>query len=198
MAIKHVVLFRFKPEIKETQINGFFKELADLIGVVPGLQKFESGKYQSSEGLNQNFTHAFEMIFENEASRDTYLTHPEHEKIKAKIGAALGKFPDDVVAFDYPVQTPPPSPRTVHDGAKELLAQVVKQGNPKEKAVLLSAVNDRLETAKANVKDRTIKSKFWGEANQATAVQLPGAKLEKEIEQTQLEIQALLRTTLKG
>ena len=97
--IRHVVLFQWKPGTSEATIAEAFRELAGLRGKIPGLQQFEGGAYSSPEGLNKQWSHAFIMSFDTAASRDAYLPHPEHERVKAVIVPHLA----DVVAFDFEV-----------------------------------------------------------------------------------------------
>jgi hypothetical protein len=97
--IRHVVLFQWKPGTSPAAIDEMFRELAGLKGKIPGLQQFEGGPYSSPEGLNKQWSHAFIMTFDSAASRDTYLPHPEHERVKAMIGPHLA----DVIAFDFEV-----------------------------------------------------------------------------------------------
>jgi len=98
-SIRHIVLFQWKLGTTEAKIAESFRELAALKGVIPGLQRFEAGPYSSPEGLNRGYTHGFIMTFADAASRDAYLPHPEHERVKAIIGPNL----ETVVAFDFEV-----------------------------------------------------------------------------------------------
>jgi Stress responsive A/B Barrel Domain len=95
--IRHVVLFQWKAGTSEAKIAECFRELAALKGKIPGLQQFEGGPYSSPEGLNQGYTHGFIMTFADAASRNAYLPHPEHERVKAIVGPNL----QTVVAFDF-------------------------------------------------------------------------------------------------
>ena len=97
--IRHVVLFQWKPGTTEAKISEAFRELAGLKGIIPGLQSFEGGPYSSPEGLNKQWTHAFIMTFDRAASRDAYLPHPEHERVKGIVEPQLA----DVIAFDFVV-----------------------------------------------------------------------------------------------
>jgi hypothetical protein len=97
--IRHVVLFQWKPGTTQAAIDQAFRELAGLKGKIPGLLQFEGGPYSSPEGLNKSWSHAFIMTFADAASRDAYLPHPEHERVKAIIGPHLA----DVIAFDFEV-----------------------------------------------------------------------------------------------
>lgn len=96
-AIKHVVLFKFKEGIPDSKVESLFGEVKALQAIIPGYQEFIGGPYSSPEGLNQGYTHGFIITFANAESRDTYLFHPEHDRVKEN------GFPlvDRVVAFDF-------------------------------------------------------------------------------------------------
>jgi hypothetical protein len=64
---------------------------------LPGFLSCTGGPYSSPEGLNQGYTHGFVMTFVDAASRDHYLTHPDHEKLKRAFLPDL----EGVVAFDF-------------------------------------------------------------------------------------------------
>ena len=70
-----------------------------MVGKVPGLLDITHGPYDSSEGLNEGFTHGFIMTFESPAARDTYLPHPEHERVKEIVLPCLER----VIVFDFNV-----------------------------------------------------------------------------------------------
>ena len=75
------------------------KKIGDLKSVIPGITGYEFGPYKSPEGLNKGFTHGFVMTFDKPESRDVYLPHPEHEKVKAEALQII----EDVIAFDFEV-----------------------------------------------------------------------------------------------
>jgi hypothetical protein len=79
--VKHVVFFRFKKEAPVGEIEAIFAGLADLRRVIPGILDFSAGSYASPEGLGRGFTHGFVMTFADEATRDIYLPHPDHEAL---------------------------------------------------------------------------------------------------------------------
>ena len=87
--VKHVVLLRFKPGFSDEAASKLLAELDGLREKVPGLLDFSGGPNNSPEGLHRGFTHGFVMTFADAASRDAYLPHPEHEKVKTKIIEAL-------------------------------------------------------------------------------------------------------------
>lgn len=100
-SVKHCVLLRFNSSVTAEVARGLLADLAALKGKIPGLLDFSGGPYSSPEGLHKGFTHGFVMTFADEASRDGYLPHPEHELVKAKIFPNLDGGLDGVVAFDY-------------------------------------------------------------------------------------------------
>ncbi len=99
--IKHVVLMKFKPSTAPQKIRQIFTALADLRRLIPGMLDFSGGPFSSGEGLNKGFTHGFVITFADAASRDRYLPHPEHEKVKQLIFPELDGALDGVVAFDW-------------------------------------------------------------------------------------------------
>ena len=99
MNITHIVLFKFKTTCTEENIQACFTQLAELTQALPIIRSFRWGKYSSDEGLNQGFTHAFIMTFDDRASRDEYLVHPEHVKVAEFIQQHI-EFPSGVIAFD--------------------------------------------------------------------------------------------------
>jgi hypothetical protein len=97
--IRHYGVFQFLPEITSDQIDESFRELIGMVGKIPGLLSIEHGPYQSDEGLNDGFTHGFIMSFDTAKSRDEYLPHPEHERVRQIVAPRLARL----VVFDFEV-----------------------------------------------------------------------------------------------
>ncbi len=97
--VKHIALLKFKPETTEEQIQSLFDSIMDLSEIVPGVEDYVAGANNSPEGLNQDLTHGFIMTFQDAQARDTYLPHPEHEKLKQ----LLLPHAEKVVVFDFEV-----------------------------------------------------------------------------------------------
>ena len=97
--IKHVALIKFKEGTTEEQIQKAFEELMDLSESVPDVEDYVAGPNNSPEGLNKGYTHGFVMTFTDAAARDAYLTHPDHERVKA----AVLPLVEDVLVFDFEV-----------------------------------------------------------------------------------------------
>ena len=95
--VQHMVVVKFKTPEGASKIKPLFAALADLPRRIPGILYYSAGPYASPEGLNQGFTHGFLMTFKDAQARDTYLTHPEHQKV---VGEYL-PFIESVLAFDF-------------------------------------------------------------------------------------------------
>jgi hypothetical protein len=80
--LRHVVLVKFKPELSKEQIKEVVDAFAELPKKIDSIEAFEWGTDNSPEMLAQGFTHCFLLTFRDEAGRDKYLPHPEHEKFK--------------------------------------------------------------------------------------------------------------------
>ncbi|MBC6999832.1 Dabb family protein [Cytophaga sp. FL35] len=96
---RHYGMFQFKEEITQAQVDNCFAVMKDMVGKIPGLLKMEHGQYDSTEGMNDGFTHGFIMTFDSPESREAYLPHPIHEEVKAFVVPKLER----VVVFDFNV-----------------------------------------------------------------------------------------------
>ncbi len=79
-SLKHVVLVKFKPETRQSDINRVTDAFNGLKQEIESVVSIESGTDISPEGLSQGYTHAFVLSYANAADRDAYLVHPAHEK----------------------------------------------------------------------------------------------------------------------
>ena len=78
--LRHLVVFRFKPEAPVEAIAQITSALCGLKDVIPGIRACEHGINNSPEQKNLGFTHAFLITFDNAHARDAYLPHPEHKR----------------------------------------------------------------------------------------------------------------------
>jgi hypothetical protein len=97
MMVRHFGVFQFKMDVSEDQMEECFRIMKDMVGKIPGLLEMEHGPYNGNEGLNENFTHGFIMTFDSPESRDRYLPHPLHQKVKELVVPRL----EQVVVFDF-------------------------------------------------------------------------------------------------
>ena len=96
-ALRHVVLFAFKPESSRDDIARVEQAFAALPGQIDAILDFEWGTDASVEGKAQGFTHCFFVTFGDAAGRDAYLPHPAHKAF----GQVLRPHLDRVLVFDY-------------------------------------------------------------------------------------------------
>jgi len=97
--VRHFGVFQFKTDISESQIEECFRTMKAMVSKIPGLLDMEYGPYDGNEGLNEDFTHGFIMTFDSPESRDSYLPHPLHEKVKELVVPRLKR----AVVFDIVV-----------------------------------------------------------------------------------------------
>lgn len=96
-ALRHIVLFAFKPETTPTQLAEVEAAFAALPAKIPQIQSFEWGLNNSPEGLNKGFTHCYTLTFASEEDRAIYLPHPDHKAF----GSILSPHLADVLVVDY-------------------------------------------------------------------------------------------------
>jgi quinol monooxygenase YgiN len=99
-ALRHVVLFAFKPDADSDAVEAVVNGFAALPAAIPGIAAYEWGTNVSPEGLNDGFTHCFTLTFASAEARDDYLNHPEHVRFVKTLGACLAKS----LVLDYWVQ----------------------------------------------------------------------------------------------
>jgi hypothetical protein len=100
--VKHIVIFKYKASATPGQIAEATEAFKNLKNKIPGIVSFEYGTNISPEGKNKGFTHVYFLTFKDEAARDTYLPHPDHNKF----GQLLTKLDvvEDVFVIDYKAQ----------------------------------------------------------------------------------------------
>ncbi|GAM54035.1 stress responsive alpha-beta barrel domain protein dabb [Vibrio ishigakensis] len=95
--IRHILLIKFKDQTSEPDIS----ELKALFEAIPskieGVVAVEWGVNDSPEGKNKGFTHSVLMTFADEAARQRYLPHPEHDALKVVFRPIL----EDLIVLDY-------------------------------------------------------------------------------------------------
>lgn len=94
---RHVVLFKFKDDVTEKQIDEVVKAFAALPKKIDAIKGFEWGLDASVENKAAGFTHGFILTFDSAKGRDTYLPHPAHKAFGKLVGPRL----DKVLVFDY-------------------------------------------------------------------------------------------------
>jgi len=95
--IRHLVLFRFRPELPAAQVDEAVAAFRALQWAIDAVKAFEDGTNVSPEGLAHGYTHAFLLGFDTAASRDAYLEHPAHKAFVAFIQPLL----QEALVFDW-------------------------------------------------------------------------------------------------
>jgi len=95
--LRHVVLFKYKPEITAAQLDEINRAFQDLKRQIPQVRDFERGTNNSPEGLDKGFTHGYLITFASEEDRAAYLPHPAHKKFVELLGGKL----EEPMVFDY-------------------------------------------------------------------------------------------------
>jgi hypothetical protein len=93
----HVVAFKFKEGVSQTQIENVCRDFKALKKKVPEILSYKAGVNNSPEGLHKGFTHCFILTFKDTKARDTYLPHPAHKEF----GKGLGGLIADVFVIDF-------------------------------------------------------------------------------------------------
>ena len=95
--LRHVVLFKFKPEVTKPQVQEVVRAFAALPQRIEAIVGFEHGVDVSVENKQKGFTHGFVVTFRDEKGRDIYLPHPAHQEFVKLVGPRVA----DVLVFDY-------------------------------------------------------------------------------------------------
>jgi|TARA_B100001057_G_scaffold487674_1_gene570761 hypothetical protein len=99
--IRHILLIKFKPTADIAQIDLLRELFLSMPSKIEGVVSVEWGINDSPENKNQGFSHSVLMTFSDDAGRQEYLPHPEHQALKEVFRPIL----DDIIVFDYPCET---------------------------------------------------------------------------------------------
>ncbi len=97
--IRHILLIKFKETTDASKIEALRQLFEAMPEKVEGVHAVEWGLNDSPEDLNKGYSHAVLMTFADEAARQRYLPHPEHEALKSVFIPLL----KDIVVFDYSI-----------------------------------------------------------------------------------------------
>lgn len=99
--IRHILFITFTDNILPEQIYVVRRAFLQMPLHVEGVTGVEWGMNDSPENKNAGFTHCMLMTFYDAESRQRYLSHPAHDKLK-KI---FTPFIRDIVVLDFTVET---------------------------------------------------------------------------------------------
>ena len=95
--LRHVVLFKFKPEVTKPQVQEVVDVFAALPKRIDTIAAFEWGTDVSVEMKSEGFTHCFVVSFKDAKARDEYLPHAAHGEFVKLVGPRIEK----VLVFDF-------------------------------------------------------------------------------------------------
>ena len=95
--LRHVVLFKFKPDTSQADQDRVAAAFAALPNKIDEIVDFEWGVNNSPEELDKGFTHCFFISFADEKGREAYLPHPAHQAFVEVLKPHL----EDVLVVDY-------------------------------------------------------------------------------------------------
>jgi len=93
--IKHIVLFKFKPEATEAAIADLEQSLKALPGQISDVLSFSCGRDVLRSARSYDL--ALVADFADLAALDRYQVHPDHQAVVAKVKVLA----ESVVAVDY-------------------------------------------------------------------------------------------------
>ena len=99
--IEHIVLLKLKENTTKEQTQSLLDGLKELRKSVSGMVEISAGYNNSPEGKSSGFSYGFIVRFKDAASRDGYLSHPNHQKLAKNL---VRPIVDDVLVFDYDSQ----------------------------------------------------------------------------------------------
>lgn len=95
--LRHLVLYKFKPEITPAQVQEVIDAFAALPSKIDTIVSLEHGPNVSTEGKSDGLTYGFLVTFADTAGRDKYLKHPAHDAYVKVVKDRREK----VIVFDY-------------------------------------------------------------------------------------------------
>jgi quinol monooxygenase YgiN len=101
--IRHIVLIRFRPEMREEAIAAIFADLHAIKTRLPGVLAITSGRSESPEAIERGYMHGFIADFADWAALQAYQNHPDHKAVSAALVAGAAGGLDGIIVFDLPV-----------------------------------------------------------------------------------------------
>ncbi len=102
--IRHIVLIRFPLEMSELEISDIFSALPKLLGRLPGVLAFASGRSESPEKIERGFMHCFTIDFSSWAALAHYASDPEHQAFGRELVDHAAGGINGILVFDMEVK----------------------------------------------------------------------------------------------
>lgn len=101
--VKHIVLFKVRPDIARSEFMSLMDEIAALQPSHPGILGFEHGPNQTPEDRDHGYNYGFTLTFESWDALALYQADPNHQATGRKLVAACEPDHSGILAFDYEV-----------------------------------------------------------------------------------------------
>lgn len=95
--LRHVVAFKFKPQVSLAQQQKATQEFYGLQKKIPQIIEFEGGPDISFDQKKGKFTHCFIVTVSNEQDLAIYGEHPDHKAFSKGVDPLLA----EVMVVDY-------------------------------------------------------------------------------------------------
>lgn len=100
--IQHMVMFKFKPEVTDADIEALEAQMNRLPDTIVEIQSYEFGR--DVVGSERSYDFGLVSLFANLEALGRYQTHPDHLKVLERVRA----MSDRVVTVDFEYQYAPP------------------------------------------------------------------------------------------
>jgi hypothetical protein len=95
--LRHVVAFKFKPEVTHEQMQKTTEHFHSLKAEIPQIIEFEGGADIAFQKKNGKYTHCFVVTVNNEKDLAIYGGHPVHKAFSKSVDPLLA----EVMVVDY-------------------------------------------------------------------------------------------------
>ena len=95
--LRHIVAFKFKPEISIEQMQQTTAHFHSLKAKIPEIIEFEGGADIAFEKKKGKYTHCFIVTVKNEKDLAIYGGHPDHKAFSKAVDPLLA----EVMVVDY-------------------------------------------------------------------------------------------------
>lgn len=95
--LRHVVAFKFKPDVTVEQQQQATRDFYALKKKIPQIIEFEGGPDLNFQQKSGKFTHCFIVTVRNEKDLATYGAHPDHKAFSQGVDPLLA----EVMVVDY-------------------------------------------------------------------------------------------------
>jgi quinol monooxygenase YgiN len=95
--LRHVVAFRFKPDVTLEQMQQATRDFRALPRKVPQILAFEGGPDVSLQQKSGKFTHCFMVTVKDQQALAQYGEHPDHKAFSRSVDPLLA----EVMVVDY-------------------------------------------------------------------------------------------------